>query len=66
MTMPYSCPPLKRSYETVSEVRQALIRYFDFYNRCHPHLTLDGKIPDTAYFNQPAARRSGLTRGEFT
>ena len=40
-------------YETVSEVRQALTRYFDFYNRRRPHSTLDGKTPDTAYFNPP-------------
>ena len=39
-------------YETVSEVRQALARYFDFYNRRRPHSTLDGQTPDTAYFNQ--------------
>ncbi len=41
------------AYDTVSEVRQALARYFDFYNRRRPHSTLDGKTPDTAYFNQP-------------
>ena len=40
-------------YETVSEVRQALALYFDFYNRRRPHSTLDGQTPDTAYFNQP-------------
>jgi len=40
-------------YETVSDVRQALVRYFDFYNRRRPHSTLDGQTPDTAYFNQP-------------
>lgn len=40
-------------YDTVSEVRQALARYFDFYNRRRPHSTLDGQTPDTAYFNQP-------------
>ena len=40
-------------YETVSEVRQALARYFDFYNRRRPHSTLDGQTPYTAYFNQP-------------
>ena len=38
-------------YETVSEVRQALARYFDFYNRRRPHSSLDGLTPDTAYFN---------------
>ena len=38
-------------YETVSAARQALNRYFDFYNRCRPHSTLDGKTPDMTYFN---------------
>lgn len=40
-------------YDTVSEVRQALTRYFDFYNRRRPHSTLYEQTPDTAYFNQP-------------
>ena len=40
-------------YETVSDARQALTRYFDFYNRRRPHSTLDGKTPDTVYFNLP-------------
>ena len=38
-------------YATVSVVRQALTRYFDFYNRRRPHSTLDGQTPDAAYFN---------------
>ncbi len=38
-------------YETVSVARQALSRYFDFYNRRRPHSMLDGKTPDMAYFN---------------
>jgi putative transposase len=38
-------------YDTVSVARQALNRYFDFYNRRRPHSTLDGKTPGTAYFN---------------
>jgi putative transposase len=37
-------------YDTVSVARQALNRYFDFYNRRRPHSTLVGKTPDTAYF----------------
>ena len=37
-------------YDTVSIARQTLVQYFDFYNRRRPHSTLDGMIPDTAYF----------------
>ena len=40
-------------YETVTAARQALARYFDFYNRRRPHSAIDGKTPDMAYFNQP-------------
>jgi len=40
-------------YETVTDAKQALNRYFDFYNRRRPHSTLDGKAPDTVYFNLP-------------
>ncbi|HUY04561.1 MAG TPA: hypothetical protein VMV33_14865 [Rhodocyclaceae bacterium] len=35
----------------VSLARQALTRYFDFYNLRRPHSTLDGKAHDGAYFN---------------
>jgi putative transposase len=40
-----------RAYDTVSEAKQALSRYFDFYNMKRPHSALDGKTPDMAYFN---------------
>ena len=53
-------------YETVSEVRQALARYFDFYNRRRPHSTLDGKATGYGLLQPAAARRSGLTRREIT
>jgi len=39
-------------YEAVSEVRQALTRNFDFYNRRRPYSVLDEKALDAAYFNQ--------------
>ena len=41
------------AYDTVSAAKQALTRYFSFYNRKRPHSALDGKTPDMAYFNQP-------------
>ena len=44
-------------YDTVTAARQALTRYFDFYNRRRPHSTLDGKTPDMAYFNLSKPRR---------
>ena len=40
------------AYDTVSDAKGALKRYFDFYNRRRPHSALDGKTPDMAYFNQ--------------
>lgn len=40
-------------YDSVSVAKQALTRYFDFYNRRRPHSTLDGRTPDSAYFNPP-------------
>jgi putative transposase len=41
------------AYDTVSDAKGALKRYFDFYNRQRPHSALDGRTPDMAYFNQP-------------
>jgi len=39
-----------RAYETVSEARDSIGRYLDFYNRRRPHSSLDGSTPDQAYF----------------
>lgn len=40
-----------RAYETVSEARNSIDRYLDFYNGRRPHSSLDGSTPDQAYFN---------------
>jgi transposase InsO family protein len=39
------------AYESVTQARQALTRYFSFYNTRRPHSSLDGQTPDTVYFN---------------
>ena len=40
-----------RAYDSVSEARASIGRYFDFYNGRLPHASLDGNTPDKAYFN---------------
>jgi putative transposase len=39
-----------RAYNSVSEARASIGRYFDFYNGQRPHSSLDGTTPDQAYF----------------
>jgi putative transposase len=38
------------AYETVSDVRAGLLRYFTFFNHRRPHTALSGRTPDTAYY----------------
>jgi putative transposase len=45
-----------RGYDSVSEARTWIGRYFDFYNSRRPHSSLDRRTPDQAYFNQPPFR----------
>jgi putative transposase len=40
-----------KAYDNVSEARDSIGRYLDFYNRRRPHSSLDDKTPDQAYFN---------------
>jgi len=40
------------AYDSVSDAKDALKRYFAFYNQRRPHSALDGRTPDMAYFNQ--------------
>lgn len=39
------------AYESVSQARQSLTRYFAFYNQRRPHSSLDGQTPDSVYLN---------------
>src|ERR1039458_9672449 len=39
-----------RAYDSVSEARTSIGRYFNFYNGRRPHSSLDGMTPDQAYF----------------
>jgi putative transposase len=39
-----------RAYDSVSDARNSIGRYLDFYNRRRPHSSLDGSTPDQAYF----------------
>ena len=41
-----------RAYDSVSEARERLGKYLDWYNRRRPHSSLDGRTPDQAYFDQ--------------
>jgi len=45
-----------RGYDSVSEARTSIDRYFNFYNGRRPHSSLDRRTPDQAYFNQPPFR----------
>ena len=38
------------AYDSVTQARQGLERYFGFYNQRRPHSSLDGKTPDQVYF----------------
>jgi putative transposase len=39
------------AYEDVGEARRSIARDIAFYNAARPHVTLDGRIPDQAYFD---------------
>ena len=47
------------AYDSVSEARARLARYFSFYNQRRPHSGLDGSTPDEFYFaSLPATRKA--------
>ena len=39
-----------RAYETVSQARAGIGRYFDFFNAARPHTAHGGNTPDSAYY----------------
>ena len=39
-----------RDYDSVSQARHSLGKYFDFYNGERPHSSIDRKTPDEVYF----------------
>jgi putative transposase len=39
------------AYEDVGEARRSIARYIAFYNARRPHVALDGRTPDQAYFD---------------
>jgi len=41
-----------RAYETPTELRARLGRYFEFYNTRRGHSALDRRTPDAVYFDQ--------------
>jgi putative transposase len=40
------------AYDTVSDSRAGIGRYFDLYNQWRPHCALGRKTPDSVYFSQ--------------
>ena len=40
------------AYDSVSEAKQKIAGYLNFYNQQRPHSTLDGQTPDSVYYNQ--------------
>ncbi len=41
-----------RAYESVTEARHHLARYLPFYNERRPHSSLEGRTPDSMYFEK--------------
>jgi putative transposase len=39
-----------KAYDGVSQARESIGRYIEFYNRRRPHSVLDGQAPDDVYF----------------
>jgi putative transposase len=51
------------AYETVSDVRLGLARYFTFFNERRPHQALGSLTPDMLYHQQPSNNSAASPRG---
>jgi len=51
------------AYETVSDVRAGLARYFTFFNTRRPHTALGRQTPDTVYFSSQSHSAAASPRG---
>jgi len=51
------------AYESVSQAREGLARYFDFYNRRKPHSKLHRLTPDQVYFDSLPLPMTASTNG---
>lgn len=58
-TLKYGCVYLN-TFETGSDVREGIGKWFERYNGRRPHSSLDDKTPDEAYFGLPRAGYSVL------
>ena len=38
------------AYDSVSQAKQQIANYLNFYNQQRPHSTLDGQTPDNVYY----------------
>lgn len=55
----YECTYL-RQFETVSELKQALTKYFEFYNTKRYHQALNYKTPEEVYFGNMTTALSAV------
>ena len=51
------------AYETVSDVRAGLARYFTFFNQRRPHKALHRRTPDAVYFASRPHQAAASPRG---
>ena len=51
------------AYDTVSDARAGLTRYFTFYNTRRPHQSLRARTPDAVFFSSLPRQTAALPSG---